>query len=240
MTGRGRERGGRLRPRRPRLLLGTLAVIVVVAGLAAIAYFTPLMAVRSTDVQSNEAVPADQIIGAARVADGTPLLQVDTQAVAQRIAAIPSIESVRVQRSYPSALTITVVERQPVVKVTDGDKVHVLDRSGVGYLTFDTSTGVPPEINGLPEFSTPNPGPSDPTTVETLGAVSELPESISGRLIAVSASSPVDIEFTLEGDKTVVWGDSERGAEKARTLDALLTRPASTYNVSSPEFPAFS
>lgn len=238
MTGPGRARAGRAL-RRPRLLLGTLAVIVVVVGLGLIAYYTPLMAVRSTDVRANQAVPADQIVGAADVADGTPLLQVDTQAVAQRIAAIPSIESVRVQRSYPSSLTITVVERQPVVKVTDDQKVHVLDRSGVGYLTFDTSTGVPPEIAALPEFSTPNPGPGDPTTVAALGAVHRLPESISGQLVAVSASSPVDITFTLKGDKTVVWGDSERGAEKARTLTAILTRPASTYNVSSPEFPAF-
>ncbi|GAA3691539.1 cell division protein FtsQ/DivIB [Gordonia hankookensis] len=225
--------------RRSRLLLGTVLVIVVVVGLGLIAYFTPLMSVRSTDVHDNRAVPTDEIVGAARVADGTPLLQVDTHQVAQRIAAIPSIESVRVQRSYPSSLTITVVERQPVVKVTDGQKVHVLDRSGVGYLTFDTTTGVPPEMNRLPEFSTPNPGPGDPTTTATLAAVSGLPESIGSRVVKVTASSPVDIQFTLKGNKTVVWGDSGQGAEKARTLGALLTRPATTYNVSSPEFPAY-
>ncbi|NED62811.1 FtsQ-type POTRA domain-containing protein, partial [Streptomyces sp. SID10244] len=90
--------------RRSRLLLGTVLVIVVVVGLGLIAYFTPLMSVRSTDVNDNRAVPTDEIVGAARVADGTPLLQVDTHQVAQRIAAIPSIESVRVQRSYPSSL----------------------------------------------------------------------------------------------------------------------------------------
>ncbi|MDL9944416.1 FtsQ-type POTRA domain-containing protein [Gordonia sp. ABSL11-1] len=232
-------RRGRGSTQRSRLLLGTLLVVVVVVGLGLIAYFTPLMSVRSTDVVANRAVATDEIVGAAHVPDGTPLLQVDTQAVAQRIAAIPSIESVRVQRSYPSSLTITVVERQPVAKVTEGQKVHVLDRTGVGYLTFDTSTGVPPEMKRLPEFATPNPGPGDPTTVATLTAVSELPETISGKLVKVTASSPVDIEFTLKGNKTVVWGDSERGAEKARTLTALLTRPATMYNVSSPEFPAY-
>nr|WP_237421656.1 FtsQ-type POTRA domain-containing protein [Gordonia sp. SID5947] len=220
-------------------MLGTVLVIVVVVGLGLIAYFTPLMSVRSTDVHDNRAVPTDQIVGAARVPDGTPLLQVDTHAVAQRIAAIPSVESVRVQRSYPSSLTITVVEREPVVKVTDGQKVHVLDHSGVGYLTFDTTTGVPPEMNRLPEFSTPNPGPGDPTTTAALAAVSGLPEPIGRQIVRVAASSPVDIEFTLKGNKTVVWGDSGRGAEKARTLDALLTRPASMYNVSSPEFPSY-
>ncbi|NED65399.1 peptide transporter, partial [Streptomyces sp. SID10244] len=64
-------------------------------------------------------------------------------------------------------------------------------------------------------------------------------ESIGSRVVKVTASSPVDIQFTLKGNKTVVWGDSGQGAEKARTLGALLTRPATTYNVSSPEFPAY-
>ncbi|MFW0787088.1 FtsQ-type POTRA domain-containing protein [Gordonia sp. CPCC 206044] len=227
------------RSRRHRLLLGTIAAIVVVVGLGSIAYFTPLMSVRSTDVRDNHAIARDEILSAARVPDGTPLLQVDTQAVARRVAAIPSVESVRVQRSYPSALTITVVERTPVARIGDGDKVHVLDRSGVGYLTYDTATGIPPEVNRLPEFDTPNPGPTDPTTTATLKAVAELPETISSKLVKVTASSPVDIQFTLKGNKKVIWGDSEQGAEKARTLDALLTRKASTYNVSSPEFPAY-
>ena len=47
------------------------------------------------------------ILRVAAVPSGTPLLQVVTRAVAQRVATIPSVESARVQRSYPSSLTIT-------------------------------------------------------------------------------------------------------------------------------------
>ncbi|MGV9710194.1 cell division protein FtsQ/DivIB [Gordonia sp. NPDC003424] len=227
-----RRRSGR------KLLLGTLAVIAVVVGLVLVAYLSPLMSVRSTDVNATRAMSRDDVVAAAAVPTGTPLLQVDTRAVAQRVAAIPSVESVRVQRSYPSALTITVVERTPVVKITDGAKVHILDRTGVAYLTFDAGH-LPKEMAALPEFSTPNPGPGDPTTTATVRAVAELPPEITRQLVKVTASSPVDIEFTLKGNKTVVWGDSARGAEKARTLNALLSRDASMYNVSSPEFPAY-
>ena len=66
-----------------------------------------------------------------------------------------------------------------------------------------------------------------------------LPESLARQVIRVTATSPVDIEFTLSEKRTVVWGDSDRGAEKARTLTHLLTREARMYNVSSPEFPAY-
>ncbi len=225
--------------RRSRLILGTLMVVAAGVGLVLIAYLTPLMSVRSTDILDNGSVPADEILRVAAVPQGTPLLQVDTRAVAQRVATIPSVESVRVQRSYPSSLTITVVERVPVVIVTSGDEVHVLDRSGVSFLHFVRAQGVPPEVLKLPVLETPNPGPADPTTREAITAVAGLPESLARQVIRVSANSPVDIEFLLTGNRRVIWGDSDRGAEKARTLTYLLSRDAKMYNVSSPEFPAY-
>lgn len=222
-----------------RMVAIAVASIVVIVGLGLVAYFTPLMSVRSTDVVDNRAVPTDQIVDAARVPDGTPLLQVDTRQVAQRVAAIPTVESARVQRSYPSSLTITVTERAPVALVRDGDKVHVLDKTGVGYLTFDRTQGVPPEVLRLPEFVTPNPGPSDPTTRAAMTAVAGLPDPIARLLVKVTATSPVDIGFVLKGNKTVVWGDANHGDEKARTLSTLMGRDATMINVSSPEFPAY-
>lgn len=230
--------GLRPRRRRTRVLVGGALTIVVVAALVAIAYFTPLMSVRSTEIRDNKTVPAMLILSAADVADGTPLLQVDTEAVARRIAAIPAVASARVQRGYPSTLEITIVERTPVVVVTEGDKLHVLDRTGVGYLTY-TTTSVPPEIKKLPVFHTATPGPADPTTKAALAVVADLPENIAALVQKVNATSPVDIELGLTRGRTVIWGDDSQGAEKARTLTYLLTRKATEYNVSAPEFPVY-
>ncbi|GAA1482898.1 hypothetical protein GCM10009624_33380 [Gordonia sinesedis] len=231
------------RRRRSRVVLAVAGTVAVVTALVLIAYLTPLMSVRSTEIRDNRVVSGDQVLDAAAVAPGTPLLQVDAAAVARRVvAAIPSVESARVQRSYPSTLTITVTERRPVAVVQAGDKVHVLDRSGVSYLKYDGKVGtdaVPVQFRKLPVLDTPNPGPFDPTTRAALAATAGLPPRIAGQVQRVSATSPVDIEFALTDQRTVVWGDSDRGAEKARTLGYLLTRKASTYNVSSPEFPAY-
>lgn len=224
--------------RGPRLLLGTIAVVIVIVGLALIAYFTPLMSVRSTDIAGTKAVGRAEILHAAGVPDGTPLLQVDTREVAQRVAAIPSIESARVQREYPSSLTISVVERQPVARVIDGDTVHILDRNGVPYLRYPVK-GLPGEFSALPEFVTSSPGPTDPTTLAAMKVVGGLPPKLAEQVVKVSATSPVDIELILSRNRTVVWGDSQRGDEKARTLGYLLARDASEFNVSSPEFPAY-
>ncbi|MEO9327601.1 cell division protein FtsQ/DivIB [Gordonia aurantiaca] len=225
--------------RRSRLLLGTMMVVAAGVGLVLIAYLTPLMAVRSTEIRENGSVPSDEILAAAAVAPGTPLLQVDTKSVAQRIATIPSVESVRVQRSYPSTLRITVKERVPVVIVKAGDEVHVLDRSGVSFLHYDKTQGVPPEVLKLPVLETPKAGPADPTTREAIAAVDGLPDSLREQVIRVRAQSPVDITFLLTENRRVIWGDADRGAEKARTLTYLLRREATEYNVTSPEFPAY-
>lgn len=227
------------RPTGRRVLAWLVLAAVIVIGIGAIGYFTPLMSVRDVSVADNKTVSVEEIRSAAGVADGTPLLQVDTAAAAQKVAAIAGIESARVQRTYPSTLTITVVERQPVALVTEGEKVHVLDRNGVAYLHFEKRADMPKELAALPVFSGATPGPTDPSTLAAMKAAAGLPESISRQVTGISATSPVDISFALTNNRTVVWGDAERGDEKARTLEYLLTRKATVYNVSSPEFPAF-
>lgn len=226
------------RRRRSRIVVTLTLTIVVIAGMVAIAYLTPLMSVRNTDISDNRTVSGAQILDAAKVAPGTPLLQVDTAAVANRIAAIPSVESARVQRSYPSTLRISITERVPVALVPEGDKLHVLDKSGVAYLTYASSTA-PPAIKKLPRFETATPGPADPTTRAALGVVATLPPQLSALVLKVTATSPVDIQFTLTKGRTVIWGDDSRGEEKARTLGYLLTRNATQYNVSAPSFPTY-
>jgi len=87
-------------------------------------YFTSIMAARSIVVVGLGAVTQDEVTAAAAVAPGTPLLQVDTDAVAERVAAIRRVASVRVQRQYPSTLRVTVIED---VVTTGGDSLRTVE-----------------------------------------------------------------------------------------------------------------
>ncbi len=127
---------------------------VVVVGLGLLLYFTPIMSARNIVVIGLGAVTQDEVIGAAAVKPGTPLLQVDTDAVAERVAAIRRVASARVQREYPSTLRVTVIERVPVVVKDYPDGPHLFDRDGV-----DFATAPPPP--GVPYLDADNPGPSD-------------------------------------------------------------------------------
>jgi cell division protein FtsQ len=213
-----------------KVLMWSAAVSVVVVGLGLLLYLTPIMSARNIVVTGLGAVSQDEVAAAAAVQPGTPLLQVDTDAVAERVAAIRRVASARVQRQYPSTLRVTVVERVPVVVKDYPDGLHMFDRDGV-----DFAVGPPPP--GVPFLDAENPGPSDPATKAALQVMTSLRPEVAGQVGRVSAPSVAAITLTLVDGRTVVWGTTDRTEEKALKLGALLTQPGQTYDVSSPDLP---
>ena len=79
----------------------SLLTVVAIVGVGLILYFTPLMAARAIIVTGIGALTRDEVLDAAHVKLGTPLLQINTDNVADRVAAIRRVASARVQRDYP-------------------------------------------------------------------------------------------------------------------------------------------
>ncbi|MGV0874161.1 cell division protein FtsQ/DivIB [Mycolicibacterium sp. XJ879] len=213
-----------------KMLMWTALISVVVVGLGLLLYFTPVMSARNVAVVGLDAIPEEQVIDAAAVAPGTPLLQVDTDSVAERVAMIRRVASARVQRQYPSTLRITVVERVPVVVKDYPDGPHLFDRDGV-----DFAIEVPPP--GVPYLDTETPGPNDPPTQAALQVMTSLPPEVAAQIARISAPSVAAITLKLLDGREVVWGTTDRTEEKAVTLAALLTQPGHIYDVSSPDLP---
>jgi cell division protein FtsQ len=210
------------------LVIMALAVFAVALGL--VLYFTPVMSARSVIVTGIGAVTREEVLDAAHVRLGTPLLQIDTDGVADRVAAIRRVASARVQRQYPSALRITIVERVPVVVKDFPDGPHLFDRDGV-----DFATAPPPPA--LPYLDVDNPGPTDPATKAALAVLLALRPEIAAQVGRVAAPSVASITLTLTDGRTVIWGTNDRTEEKADKLAALLTQPGHVYDVSSPDLP---
>jgi len=221
--GRGKVRG-------LKVVVWTVALVVAFVGLGLLLYFTPIMAARNVVITGLGSVTQDEIIAAAGVKQGTPLLQVNTDDVAERVATIRRVATARVQREYPSTLRITVVERVPVVVKDYPDGPHLFDKDGVDFAT------APPPPN-LAYLDTENPGPSDPATKAALAVMTALPPDVAGQVAHVSAPSVAAITLTLGDGREVVWGTTDRTEEKAQKLAALLTQPGHTYDVSSPDLP---
>ena len=221
--GRGAVRG-------LKVLMWSTLISVIVVGLGLLLYYTPVMAARNFVVTGLGAVTQDEVTNAAAVKPGTPLLQVHTDAVAERVAAIRRVASARVQREYPSTLRITVVERVPVVVKDYSDGPHLFDRDGVDF-------AIAPPPQGVPFLDTEHPGPDDPPTKAALQVMTSLRPEVAVQVARVAAPSVAAITLQLNDGRQVVWGTTDRTEEKALKLGALLTRPGQTYDVSSPDLP---
>ena len=213
-----------------KMVLATVVVAIVGVGLGLVLYFTPVMSARNIVVTGTGAVTREEVLDAARVRPGTPLLQINTNQVADRVATIRRVASARVQRQYPSALRITIIERVPVVVKDFSDGPHLFDRDGV-----DFATGPPPPA--LPYIDVADPGPTDPATKAALQVLMALRPEVAGQVGRVAAPSVASITLTLGDGRVVIWGTTDRTEEKAEKLAALLTQPGRTYDVSSPDLP---
>jgi len=211
-------------------LMWSALISVLVVGAGLLLYFTPIMSARVMAITGLVTLTQEEVEQAAAVPADTPLLQINTDAVADRVATIRRVASARVQREYPSTLRITIVERVPVVVKDYPDGSHLFDRDGV-----DFATEPPPP--GLPYLDADTPGPTDLPTLAALQVLTALRPEVAGQVSRIAAPSVASITLTLFDGRLVIWGTTDRTDEKALKLGALLTQPGTTYDVSSPDLP---
>ena len=236
--GTHRRRGARRRrdPRR-RLAVGLGVLVAVLALVAWVVLASPLLAVRTVQVDGAAGLAADEVVAVAGVPEGTPLVRVDTAAAAARVRQLPQVASVEVTRGWPRTVVVTLVERVPVAVVeTDGVR-RLVDAGGVA---FETVTGAAPA--GVVPLEVSTPGPDDAATRAALGAVTALPAQVRAQLTGVAARTADDVTLTLTDGRTVRWGNADLTDRKAEVLDALLQQidagaisPGALLDVSTPD-----
>ena len=81
-----------------KVVIWTVTLVALFVGLSLLLYFTPIMSARNVVITGIGAVTQDEVIAAAAVTQGTPLLQINTDDVAERVATIRRVSSARVHR----------------------------------------------------------------------------------------------------------------------------------------------
>ncbi|SBT48209.1 cell division protein FtsQ/DivIB [Micromonospora narathiwatensis] len=226
----------RARQRRMRAALPWAVTVAVLALAGLVAWTvlgTGLFGVRDVRVVGARLVTPVEVRAAAAVPDDTPLARVDLAATARRVGALAPVERATVEREWPDALVIRVVERTPVAAVPQGDGYAVIDRTGVVFQS------VPRLPDGLPVIRVGRPAPDDPGTRAGLAVLAALDPRLRAELVSVDVAGLARISLRLRGDRTVVWGDATRGADKSKVASALLGRKADTIDVSAPDVVTF-
>ena len=224
----------RRRTRRP--LVRALAGVLAVAALVWLVWGSPLLAVRTIQVDGVSTLPAAQVRQSAGIATGTPLLRVDTAAAAARVGRLPQVVAVSVTRGWPDRVVITVRERVAIAVVGLPGQRSLMDRTG---LLFDTITGSAPR--GVVPVTVDHPAPGDPATTAALAAVTGLPAAVRSAVRDVAASEDGEVTVTLADGTVVRWGTAELSPAKGAALAGILEQVragslvgAHTIDVSTP------
>jgi cell division protein FtsQ len=231
---------GRVRrrdPRRGKIIrrrVVALAVVIGTLGLLYGVYFTPLLGVRSVQVLGTKDLTQNQVLDAAAVTSGAPMLTINLAAIRDRVAALNRVASVNVSRSWPATVRIDVAERVAVGVIKQPDGAHLVDRTAKDFAT------VPSEPAGLPELELTHSAPTDPTAVAVVQVLLAVPDKIRAEVLSVSAKSPNSVTLTLSAGRQVRWGGVEDSTRKAGVLTALMTQPGKVYDVSSPQLATIS
>jgi cell division protein FtsQ len=221
--------------RRWRTAFFALLAAGAVAVTGWVVFASPLLAVRSVVVSGTHLVPGSEVLAAAGIEPGTPLIRVNTAQAAARIAMIRQVGSARVTRSWPSRVVIVVRERVPALVLTaPGGGYDLVDGDGVVVRwSASRAPGLPLYLTAVPVAALRgNPGLRAAAAV-----LGELPASLRHSVVSVTAPAPDQVTLGLggPGDRvTVLWGGTDRAAAKAGELAVLMRSRMSYYDVSAP------
>ena len=218
-----------------------LVGILGVAGWALLG--SRLLVVRVIAVSGTHLVSTDQVIAAADVPPGTPLIRVDPAQVAARVEAIRQVASAKVTKDWPDGLSISVRERVAVMTVRASGGYDLLDADGV---VVTASASRPARLPLLVTTAAGGTLRGDPGVATVAQVLAKLPSWLSAQVAKVSVHEPAgaggtqvaglapSVTLYLSGGQTVVWGDAANSGAKGHELAILMRDRATYYDLSAP------
>jgi cell division protein FtsQ len=231
----------RTRARRWRTAAWVAALVALIAAAGAGAWavgWSSLFEVRDVDVRGTSRLSVEEVLEAAQVPRGVPLIHTDTADVAGRVESLRLVADADVSRRWPHTIRIDVTERTTAAVVAEGaDTYALLDASGVRFDTVDERPEGIPLIDAEIEDGA---GAHSDTVLAGLTVARALPPELAARTEEIRASTPDSVTVLLDDGVVVEWGGPQESAHKAAVLAVLMQQPARVYDVSTPEVPTTS
>jgi cell division protein FtsQ len=105
----------------------------------------------------------------------------------------------------------------------------------------ESSSRRPPALPTLELSAVPGSGPvsvpelrGSPAVYAAAVVLHELPRYLARSVVSLQAPSATEVTLRLARGITIVWGGTDRAAQKSRELAVLMRTHARSYNVSAP------
>ncbi|MFN8039270.1 MAG: FtsQ-type POTRA domain-containing protein [Acidimicrobiales bacterium] len=206
--------------RRRRVLLALLVVVAVGAAAFGLSR-TPLLDVDDLGITGAAQTPADQVVAAAGIQLGQPLVGVDEGSAAARVERLPWVRSASVTRGWDGHVGIDVTERTAELQMADG---------AGGFLALDgdgrvLGAGARP-APGVPAVEGLAPAPVgttvDPRVRDAVTVARALPPSLRTRVTAIRLLDRGAIELGLRPAGRVRFGPAEAVPAKVQALVTIF------------------
>lgn len=242
------ERAERMRKSSRRYLVRLIVIVgIVVALFAAWAavYNSPLFTIQNVQVNGVAHLTDDEVSQLVNIPEGTTLLRVDTETVADRMKQTAWVDDVEVKRVFPDTLEIDVTERvvKAIVEIPTSagsavkkwaiaeDHVWLMpipeaDSEGAkttsAQIYEDEKSAL--HIVDVPYGTKAEIGKecADNNVNNALDIVSGMTTELSGRVQKVSAAGPAETTLTLDNGVEIAFGKAEDIRDKERVILKIL------------------
>jgi cell division protein FtsQ len=215
---------------RNRTPLAVAGLILLVAALVTwIVAFSPVLGAKTVTVRGTRHLTAAQVRAVAAIRRGSPLVRLDTAAVARRVDSLPDVAAATVRTDYPSSVIITITERTAVGYLDSGGRYLLVDRTGAQY-RFVAS-----RPHALPRFAVASGADAKATGRAMATVAAALTPKLLARVTSIEAFDPTAITLLLTDQRVVRWGSADRSADKARILPVLLAQPGTRFDLTDPD-----
>ena len=215
------------------LMLGVLAAVIV---LAAVLWFSPLLALDKVSVKGSELVDHEQVSESVIASQGgTPLPRVRPGTVEKNVLKeFPRAKAASVHYSGPRSLNIVITDRAPVLAITTPQGFELFDTEAVHLATVDKA---PKDVTVLEDSKG---APDQKTVAAVIRFMAELRPELRSDLDSIEAKDAKNIAGKIDTGKAkakVIFGDSTSASLKMRTALQLVADGRTDIDVSVPSVP---
>jgi cell division protein FtsQ len=204
-----------------RWLLALLPVLLVAGG-TYVALRSPLLTVQEVRVKGALTLDQASLVEVSGL-EGGSMLSLPTRDARQRLLSIPTVRSVKFERSWPSTVTIRIEERIGVAFWSVGGRDYSVDSEGV-VLVGSAPNGSGPRIleAGVDRIMGPGDRVHPDAVALALRITDEAPRFLGQSVDLLEYRAGVGITAVFQGGLRVTFGDERSWEYKVAVLSELL------------------
>jgi cell division protein FtsQ len=204
-------------------VVGTVALISSLAVALIAAANSPWLDVEEVVVTGVDRADPDDIVAAAGISEGQPLVDVHLDQATEAVEQVPWVDMAAVDRDWRGTVTIDVIERSALVTVPTTAGGHLLaDTTGRQLEEVAVpAQGLLP-VTGVEVTAEPGQG-LPPDAMMAVNLAQALPADLAGAADAVSVSDGV-LVLELSGGGAIEFGDDRLLEDKLVAVETVLTR----------------